>query len=554
MKSFHTLKSLLCLAFVAFVSSSLNAQSAATCYRLSLSDKQNSPYTIDQPSQYLSARALAKRTRFSIPVTEQDLPVTPQYLSAIKSVDSSVRVLCTSKWMNTATVYCPDTASLRQILDLPFVTASLPVASYQLDVASAPLQPDRETTTQFAAPIAQDSVVPYNYGAAFGQIAFHNGHFLHNLGFRGDSMLIAVFDGGWNGMDTVSFFRNVNVCGTRDLLPYRNNVYEGHYHGTIVTSTMCGNVDGLMVGTAPQASYFLIRSEDPYQEQLIEEDFWTAAAEIADSIGADVINSSLGYTQFTDFPQGNYTYADMNGTTSIASRAAAILGQKGVVVCVSAGNQGAEDWHYISLPADAFDILTVGAADTGGHVAFFSSRGPSSDGRVKPDIVSVGVNTACMWDTGMLGTANGTSLAGPVAAGLCACLWQALPEKTASELMQIVRESSSCYTHPDDSMGYGIPDFYAAYVRNTTAIPDVPKPLSLQVYPVPCTDYIRIPNQDISIERVELFSVSGQKVKSIHTAPETLLNIDVRNLPKGLYVGRTTGKDGSTGFFRMIKE
>ncbi len=549
------LKSLLCLAFYAVVCGGLYAQPVATCYRLLLSDKQNNPYTIDSPSQYLSARALAKRARFSIPITEQDLPVTPQYLAAVKAVDSSVRVLCTSKWMNTVTVYCPDTTSLRQILDLPFVTGSLPVAAYQLDAVPAQPESDRKTTMQFNADtIAQDSVVSYNYGTAYGQIAFHNGHLLHNLGFRGDSMLIAVFDGGWNGMDTVSFFRNVNVCGTRDLLPHRNNVFEGHYHGTIVTSTMCGNVDGLMVGTAPKASYFLIRSEDPYQEQRIEEDFWTAAAEIADSIGADVINSSLGYTDFIDFPQGNYTYADMNGMTSMASRAATILGQKGVVVCVSAGNQGAEEWHYISLPADAYDILAVGAVDTVGNVAYFSSRGPSSDGRVKPDIVSVGVNTACIWDTGLLGTANGTSLAGPVAAGLCACLWQALPGKTSSELMRIVRESSSCYSRPNESLGYGIPDFYAAYIRNATVIRDVPKTLPLQVYPVPCTDFIRIPNQEMNIERVEIFSVNGQMLKSIRIGSAPLLNVDVRDLPKGLYVGRTVGKEGSTGFFRMIKE
>jgi serine protease AprX len=554
MNRFLVLKSLLYLAFFALVYGTLYAQPVATCYRLSLADKQNNPYAVNQPSQYLSARALAKRARFSIPITEQDLPVTPQYLSAIKAIDSSVRVLCTSKWMNTATVYCPDTAMLRQILNLPFVTGSLPVAIYQLDTLPAPLQPDRETMLQHIVETVHNSVVSYNYGAAYGQIAFHNGHLLHNLGFRGDSMLIAVFDGGWDGMDTASFFRNVNVCGTRDLMPYRNNVYEGHYHGTIVTSTMCGNVDGMMVGTAPEASYFLIRSEDPYQEQLIEEDFWTAAAEIADSIGADVINSSLGYTDFTDFPPGCYSYADMNGTTSMASRAATILGQKGVVVCVSAGNQGGDEWHYISLPADAFDILTVGAVDSVGNVAYFSSRGPSSDGRVKPDIVSVGVNTACVWDTGMLGTANGTSLSGPVAAGLCACLWQALPEKTASELMQIVRESSSCYSQPNDSLGYGIPDFYAAYVRNATAVRDVPNTLPLQVYPVPCSDFIRIPNQEMNIERVEIFSVSGQLLKSVRPASDPVLSIDVHDLPSGLFVGQATGKNGSTGFFRMMKE
>lgn len=533
------------------------AQESPTCYRISLSDKNNSPYSIDNPSEYLSARALAKRARFNIAITEQDLPINPQYLQQIKALDNDIRVLCVSKWMNTTTIYCPDSTKLAQISNLPFVTDILPVANYDLSIDYGTLAAN-EIMEPLVPNQSKDTVVPFDYGYGYPQIALHNGHLLHNEGFRGDSMLIVVFDAGWTGLDTNAFFQslfeNGQIWGSIDLIPWRHYVYDGHYHGTIVTSTMAVQSEGVLVGTAPNANYFFIRSECPDSEQLIEEDFWAQAAEIADSLGADVINSSLGYTTFVDFPQGNFTYQDVDGVTSIASRTATILGQKGVVVCISAGNDGANDWHYIGHPGDAFDVLTVGAADAEGNIVPFSSRGPTYDGRVKPDITSVGVSTVCIWPEYGLGTANGTSLAGPVAAGLCACLWQALPTKSSTEIMQIIRESGSCYNNPNDSLGYGIPDFFAAYqlhAHDGVAQYSIP---TVSVFPNPCTDLVTIPNRELNIQRVELYSIDGRLVLSQQPEQDYFINVHVNNLPAGFYTGRILTNNHQTKTFKVLKQ
>ena len=546
------LSMLLCLLFAGI----LAAQPSPTCYRLTLSDKNNSPYTISNPSAYLSERALAKRARFNIPITEQDFPVNPQYVQQVQGVDSRIRVLCSCKWLNTLTIYCPDSTKLPQLSALPFVTDILPVANYDLDsLAPLPAAPEPEYSPMMSNSSFRDSVTPYDYGNGFAQIVIHNGHLLHNDGFRGEGMLIAVFDAGWNGMDTGTYFSELyseeRLLGTRDLIPFRNNVYSAHYHGTIVTSTMACVRETELVGTAPAASYFLIRSEEPESEQLIEEDFWAQAAVIADSIGADVINSSLGYTTFPDFPQQVNTYADVDGVSSIASLAATILGQKGVIVCISAGNDGANDWHHIGHPADAYDVLAVGAADIFGEIAPFSSRGPSYDGRVKPDITSVGVSTACVYPGDWLYVADGTSLAGPVAAGLCACLWQALPAASSHQIMQYVRENGSCYDNPNDSLGYGIPDFYAAYTQHV-GIPE-PTDISLSVFPNPCTDILQIANGDLQIERVELYDASGKLVRCHRNAGEYLLRIVVNDLPDGIYIGKARLRNGGSQTFKVFK-
>ncbi len=534
------------------------AQNTPTCYRISLSDKNNSPYSISNPSVFLSQRALDKRARFNIAITEQDFPVNPQYIQQIKAIDANIQVLCTSKWMNTVTVYCPDSTKPATISALPFVTNVLPVADYDLQGMKKQLQTFENNYVSIVSNPAKDSMADLDYGEGYRQIALHNGHLLHKEGFLGNGMLIAVFDAGWAGVDTSVYFHplfeNGQILGTRDLIPGRHNVFEGHYHGTIVTSTMAILAEGTLVGTAPKANYFFIRSEHPLSEELIEEDFWAQAAEIADSLGADVINSSLGYTTFRDFPQGDFTYEDVDGVTSIASRAATILGQKGVVVCVSAGNEGTSPWYHIGHPADAFDILAVGAANVMGHIAGFSSRGPSYDGRVKPDITSVGVNTACIWPDDNLGEANGTSLACPVAAGLCACLWQALPEKTASEIMQIVRESSSCYNNPNDSLGYGIPDFYAAYQNHAhDGVPEHIIPTA-HIFPNPCTNQFNISSREDDIDRVELFSIDGKLVLSTCPDKHYYISVNVQDVPAGFYIGRIYLKNKQIQTFRIIKQ
>ncbi|MCR4966069.1 MAG: S8 family peptidase [Bacteroidales bacterium] len=554
-------KHILTFIFICLSTMLMAQQISPNCYRIYLSDKDNNPFTIQNPSEYLSARALEKRARFNIAITEQDLPITPQYKQQLQSVDPSIRLLAESKWVNTVTLYCPDSTKIDQIAALSFVDSILPVAFYDpwlmsIDPISSP------TIPPYQEPIVatRDSILEqYNYGEGYAQIAIHNGHLLHNDGFRGEGMLIAVFDAGWDHMDSIEIFNdwyNNQLVGTRDLIPFRNNVFLGHQHGTLVTSSMCNKQEGSLVGTAPEASYFLIRSEEPASEQLIEEDFWAYAAEIADSIGADVINSSLGYCGFPDFPQASFGYEQVDGVSSIASLAATTLGQKGVVVCVSAGNEGTSEWYHIGHPADAYDILSVAAVGIDSVIGAFSSRGPSYDGRIKPDIASVGVNTLCVYPDPeynyFYGYASGTSLAGPVAAGLCACLWQSLPAATSQQIMQYVRESGSCANNPNNDIGYGIPDFYAAYTSHT-AVP-VYKPIAIEVWPNPCTNQLYISNNKQEIQTVQLYSANGNMVRQLSGSASWQLSIPMQDLPAGLYLGKVSLGNGASQHFKVVKQ
>ena len=548
-KRIHLL--LLWLGMVAAVS----AQNP-TCYRIYLKDKANSPYSIDNPSAYLSQRAIDKRARFNIPITEQDLPVNPQYKQQILGLDAEMHFLAVSKWMNTVTLYCPDSTVVPQIEALPFVDSVMAVGNYvlhDLPVYQVPRNP-----VPLVHNTLSTSKETIDYGDGLSQIALLNGIPLHEEGFRGEGMLIAVIDGGFFGIETISFYQELENSGRfyghYSLMPdFVDTLQSGwsEVHGTIVTSAMAANTNGEFVGTAPGASYALIHTEWVGSEEIIEEDFWANGAEIADSIGADVVSSSLGYRAFPDFPQNDISYENMDGVHSIASQCATILGQKGVIVCVAAGNDGSNQYYHISRPGDAFDILCVGACSADSLIAEFSSHGPSYDGRVKPDITSQGVATACYYPYDMLSTADGTSLATPVAAGMCACLWQAMPVYTATEMMQIIRESSHLYNNPNPDFGYGIPDFYKAYTTHV-GIHDY-NPLQLSVYPNPVTDQLNIVNPDGNIQTVTLYNASGQLVLQTTVSSSPILEINVSSLPNGFYIGTATLNNQQTATFKFIK-
>ncbi len=548
-KRIHLL--LLWLGMVAAVS----AQNP-TCYRIYLKDKANSPYSIDNPSAYLSQRAIDKRARFNIPITEQDLPVNPQYKQQILGLDAEMHFLAVSKWMNTVTLYCPDSTVVPQIEALPFVDSVMAVGNYVLH--DLPVYQIPENPVPLVHNTLSTSKETIDYGDGLSQIALLNGIPLHEEGFRGEGMLIAVIDGGFFGIETISFYQELENSGRfyghYSLMPdFVDTLQSGwsEVHGTIVTSAMAANTDGEFVGTAPGASYALIHTEWVGSEEIIEEDFWANGAEIADSIGADVVSSSLGYRAFPDFPQNDISYENMDGVHSIASQCATILGQKGVIVCVAAGNDGSNQYYHISRPGDAFDILCVGACSADSLIAEFSSHGPSYDGRVKPDITSQGVATACYYPYDMLSTADGTSLATPVAAGMCACLWQAMPVYTATEMMQIIRESSHLYHNPNTEFGYGIPDFYGAYTSHV-GINDY-NPLTLSIYPNPVTDQLNIVNPDGNIQTVSVYNASGQLVLQTAVSSSPILEINVTSLPNGFYIGTATLNNQQTATFKFIK-
>ena len=542
-----SVKSLLICAFFSFFPIFYSFSGPIYGFRIYLSDKANSTYSVDKPEEYLSQRAIDKRTRYNIAITEEDLPVNQSYISQIAAIDTAVKVWSVSKWTNTLTILCADTHALGDIRALDFVTGIRPVGVYY----NNPSKVNKNVEQPLRAPEPDTSL----YGFAFPQIALHNGHYLHNEGFRGEGMLIAILDGGWSKFDTFYNYLYVNnrIKGTYNLTPFTENLYENGFHGTACTSIIATNIPYQIVGTAPEADYLLIRSEEPGFELMIEEDLWARGAEIADSLGADVKSSSLGYHRFDD--DTTITYSSCDGKTSIASIAATKAAHKGIIVCIAAGNEGANEWHKISRPGDAKDILCVGAVNKDSVYAWFSSCGPSFDGRVKPDVASCGWGTFVIDPEGLIMPGNGTSFATPVISGLSACLWQALPEYNSLEIMQFIRESGHQFLNPDTLLGYGIPDFYKAWLEHTKdKITETKNNYHFSVYPNPANNQIFLSNPEGKEVRYELFDVMGKIVrKEMEFSNNSVQLIDIQNITKGVYLLQIIEKNGNSEALRVVK-
>ena len=424
-------------------------------YRVSLTDKKGTPYSLAHPEKFLSKKAIDRRNRQHLELDTTDLPINPRYIAVIAK--KGFPVVSKSKWNNTIVVKTADKAAVEQLRDLPCVSNVHRLFTAPDSIAPTVCYDLKNDTT----PISTKSI----YGDAYQQIKASNGIKLHEAGFRGNGMTIAVIDGGFMNADRIPLLKNVNILGTHNFTyPPTESVYRELDHGTAVLSTMAANVPGKMVGTAPDASFWLLRSEYGPTESEAEEDFWAAAAEFADSVGVDIINSSLGYHDFDDSAT-SHIYRQLDGKTALISRTASLLAQKGIVLTNSAGNDGAGVWKKISVPADADNILTVGAMGRDSVNATFSSVGYSADGRVKPDVMGVGQKTCFIRGNGIITTGNGTSFSSPVTCGMVACLWQALPGCTAKQIIDTVRKSADRYEYPDNVFGYGIPDFWQAYIN-----------------------------------------------------------------------------------------
>jgi hypothetical protein len=430
------------------------------------SDKGNNPYSFANPSAYLGPRALARRAAHNIPLDSLDLPVTPAYIAGVAAIPN-VTVHSHSKWLNGVVVFTSDTNALNAIAALPYVVTVGNAGLRHGDTTSNKFNETIEAATQQRLRSGTVSAMSLDYGQGYNQINMLGGVCLHNADFRGQGMQIAVIDAGFYNTDQLpifdTLFDNGRILGTWDFVMNEASVYEDNSHGTMVLSTMGGNMPGQLVGTAPDASYWLLRSEDAPTENLVEEYYWAAAAEYADSVGADVINSSLGYTTFDD-PSNDHTYAELDGHTTPCSRAANYAARKGMAVVVSAGNSGGGPWFYIGAPADADSALTVAATDASGLVTGFSSRGSLTlFGHQKPDVGAQGqASVICdPFGTGIT-NGNGTSFASPIMCGLVTCLWQAHPTFTNMQILDVVRQSSTLAAAPDSLLGYGLPDFCAA--------------------------------------------------------------------------------------------
>ena len=442
------------IALLALCSLGLSAQQQDTLmYRISLRDKANTPYSIDKPEKYLSAKAIERRKKQGLAIDSTDLPVSQAYINAI--VEKGVSVVARGKWDNFVTVSLNDSTLINQIEELPFVLATEKVwASPSGNVKQMAIARDELINK----PQRSDTL----YGAAYRQIQLSNGDKLHEAGYKGQGMTIAVIDAGYHNADKIKAMKNINIVGEKDFVNPQSDIYAEENHGMAVLSCMAMNKPKVMIGTAPEADYWLLRSEDNYSEHLVEQDYWAAAVEFADSVGVDVVNTSLGYFTFDDKSK-NYELRNLDGQYALISRQASKVADKGMVMVCSAGNSGSGVWKKITPPADAENVLTVGAIDRNGYLAPFSSIGNTTDGRIKPDVVAMGLDAEVMGTDGNMKKANGTSFASPIMAGMVTCLWQALPHLTAKEVIELVRQSGNRANYPDNIYGYGIPDVWKAY-------------------------------------------------------------------------------------------
>jgi len=500
------MKKLYLLVFGIIVLSQL-AFSQSTRHIVQLKDKKGTAFTLANPSAYLSPKALARRTRQKLSIDSTDLPLSAAYLDSIRNVQG-VRIINVSKWLNQVLIKAdtPYTAAaLAKINSFPFVKVTNVVAPRPKPVDEEPInQKFKENIYPIKEPnplinranrSTQTSNVTLNYGNSFNQIHIHEGEYLHDQGFSGQGMTIAILDAGFSGYKTNSAMDSVRlqgrILGEWDFVLNEPSVNEDHPHGLYCFSIIAANKPGAIVGSAPHANFWLLRTEDVFTEYPVEEQNWVVGAEFADSAGADMITSSLGYVDFDD-PSYNHSYAQRNGNTTIITIGADLAAKKGMIVMNSAGNYGglANDNKFVSCPADGDSVVAVGATDIAGNIAAFSSWGPNGAGKIKPNIVSVGQGTTLANTAGNVSAGNGTSFSCPNMAGLILCLWQAFPEFTNMEIINAVEQSAHLYSTPNERFGYGIPNFKEAYdilfkEREIKRISNALGNQWLKAYPVP---------------------------------------------------------------------
>lgn len=528
------------LLFVGIFQSAVAQTTVARKYLVLLKDKASSPYSINQPNQFLSQRAIQRRQRQGIQILERDLPVNPTYVSQLKQTGATVRY--TSRWFNAVLLEATD-AVLTKVLALSFVKGlefNRPLAGNRVSLAPGNDPLGRIAITTRANKFGQVTATDLPYGSSQTQLSQIGVDKMHSEGYRGEGMLIALMDAGFRNANQVAFlqplFQQNRVIGTKDFVEHETNVYDDDDHGLHVLSILAATADNQLYGAAFKASYLLLKTEDVNSETQIEEANWLIGAEYADSTGADIIESSLGYTQFDD-PTTSYTYADMNGQKALSSRAARIAAEAGMVVVVSAGNEGNDPWHYIAAPADAGPILTVGAVDRNGARAVFSSFGPAADGRIKPDVDAFGLGTIIGLAGGTIGAGSGTSYSAPLIAGLAAGFWQANPTLKAADVVRLLRESGNQYSQPDAALGYGIPDFNRAMVLTIVVdrLTVLPNPFSSTdlltiLQPAPGTST----NVDMTLTDVAGRVIWRQQTRNSPRITVTLPTLAL-SLPTGMY-------------------
>lgn len=521
-------------------------------------EKRGVSAAISNPLSILSQRAIDRKQRHQIIIDERDVPIDPEYISKLKNT-ADILVLSKSKWLNAAYVrgektVIEDLSTLDYVRSIEFMDTNLNAGRRGAKANKSRNKWDFEIINR----------KNFEYGSAKNQTEMIALDQLHTDDFTGGGMVIALMDSGFpdiqdnpvfltSGRQSAKAITEDRLLGTYDFVLNTKELTAKDVHGSLTFSVIAGNLEEEFVGTAPDASYYLFRTEDAQTETPAEEAWWVEALERADSLGVDVVNTSLGYRDFFDDPNYNHTFEDLDGKTTLAARGANHAFAKGLLIVAAAGNEGREDFKSIGTPADSPNVLTVGAVDMNGGYAGFSSLGPTLDGRIKPDVVAQGAPAAAVDTTGIVNFVNGTSFSGPITAGAVACLWQALPNLTNVQIMQLVRESASSSDQPNDSLGYGIPNFQKALAKGQLL--SLPKTLPAEEFELatnPVADYITlIFPKDTDAAQCTLYDILGAKIKFQILKPFNN-KMDVSDLSKGIYIF-TVKTDKGNRSFKVVK-
>lgn len=546
-----------------FFAATASSQTFTIKYMVKFIDKKNSPYSLNQPEQYLSQRAIDRRIAQNIPIEFTDLPVNPNYIDSLEQM--GLKVTHQSKWLNAVLVETEDSSVVFNILAQAYVKSADLLYYYQTAKGSGKqgTMSDGVECTSGIEHLMSSMKSTVNYGASYTQNNMIAVNYLHYLGYKGDSMMIAVLDAGYLKADQLPLFDSLlnsnRLIGTWDVINKKDSVYHSNDHGMKVLSVMAANIPGQMVGSAPNAEYLLIRTEDHASEFPVEEFYWVVGAEYADSAGADLINSSLGYSDY-DLNILDHTYADMDGNSNISTIGADLAARKGVLVVNSAGNEGDDPWQYITSPSDGDSVLCVGATYSNGDYAPFSSVGPSSDGDIKPNVAGQGAATTIASYGGGTVNGNGTSFSSPLICGATACLWQANREMNNMEVIEAIEKSASQYNFPDSLLGYGIPNYALAHlILNGDEIPDIQTDKSFTVMPNPFNDqfYLSFNSTDTQDVYVQIYNMNGklmyEKSFKKYAGYNCLYINDLGDLKPGIYLVRLKDR-GNNVVQKVIKQ
>ena len=522
-------------------------QIATDIYWVQFIDKANSPYSISNPEAYLSPRALQRRANLGIAIDEYDIPVNPQYLQAV--ANCGAELLNPSKWLNGVTVHVTDPSVIDAINELAFVAT---VLSCPNDL-KAQERKQRWLENEMKPVVVNRGTRGY-YGGAETQVTQLKVNVLHDMGYDGTGVVVAVLDGGFIGTETQPCFDNMReegrLLGVRDYVYGSTTVYSQSTHGTSCLSTMAAYDPDNMVGTAPKASYYLIHTEDGESENIVEEYNWVSGAEYADSLGVDVCSTSLGYIGF-DLSQWDHPFSDYDGHTAPMTIGAEIAASRGMICVNAAGNDGAGTCT-LGIPGDAEHILTIGAVDAAGERASFSSVGPTYDGRIKPVVMAMGEGTYVAAGYADWGweyyNGNGTSFATPVLAGAVACLRQARPYASVNEICDAIRQCGNNAATPDSYNGYGIPDFSQALELLSVEEPigNTPEHI-ISIYPNPSNGEVHVALNDLHKAELTVFDITGRQLFNYHFngLNHTTLESQLNSLTSGVYFINAVSESGS---------